>query len=712
MSAPSVFLKDIDYYQRNLDPLKHYVDQTSFYLHRSTGRDQAFCRDYVVKSIRGQRFPDARDPTVTYFERGDNLDRAIFEISLSQYLKTAIADDQIVAPTFTTYVPPKREPSLLTEFTDINTKMRSVVKKKAQIADAEKKVDLYIALNNEQDNYKRYNNALSGIFNAVGNILNNPTAHSTLTTITRTLSSLSNASNEKIISGNRHYRDPDVTLSNIISICAGLDRDKFDRLMRKYKLHWPSVEEVMEVVFYSSDLYWRDRPAAEDIRRFVSTLLPVERAAFVYIGDLYHLRRFNPDFVRGFLEKLSRKCHDKSVKDPITVLKTTDEQVINYAHQVCLEITGDIGKDYNKISSDDQVTLATTALNIIDTVAVYRDFVDEIFLTDNLPASTAYITTMVRRTVVLSDTDSTMFSVDDWVMWYFGKLDFSEQGFALAGGIMFIATQCIAHSLAVFSANIGVERKKLFTLAMKPEFCFPVFGQTLVAKHYYTMQLVKEGNVRKVAKDEVKGVHLKNSAVPKDIIASAQAKMREILDRVMAGSRIKLIDEIVRVARIEQEIQTSILSGGTKFYKVSKIKPPSSYASPDVEKTPYQYHLFWQQVFEPAYGKVEDPTYYCVKIPTTLHNKTALKNWVDSIADAELKARLITWITRKGKKDLNNFYFSKEWVESHGLPKEIVPIVNTKKVMLEMTTADRMVLESLGYAAKSGWLLCEQDCVV
>ena len=712
MSSTSVFLKPEQHYQRKIDPIGQYVDQNTFYLHRSTGEPIEVCRDYIVSSIKQKKFVDVRDPKVIYFERGENLDREDCEISLSQYFKTAVADDQIIAPTLTTYVPPSRDSSLLTEYTDINKKMRSVVKKKAQQADAQGNKELYIALNNEQDNYKRFNNALSGIFNANGNILNNPTAHSTLTTITRTLSSLSNASNEKIISGNRHYRDPDVTLMNVISICSSIDASKFEPMMRKYKLHYPSVEEVMDTILYSSRLYWIDNGALTDIIDFVKTLTPLERAGFVYIGDLYHIRKYNPGFVKRFLTQLSSKTHDITITEPLKLLKDADELVINYAHQVCLDTVAGKGKDYETLLTfDEQVTLASTVNNIVETVECYRDFIDEIFLTENLPMSTAYITTMLRRCVVLSDTDSTMFSVDEWVAWYFGKLEFSEKGFALAGSIMFIATQVIAHSLAVFSANMGVERKKLFALAMKPEFCFPVFGNTLVAKHYYTMQLIKEGVVRKVANNEFKGVHIKNSAVPSDIIHDSHVAMRSVLDRVMAGSRISAIEELKKVAEVETRISDSIMAGQTKFYKRTKIKHHSAYGA-EPEKSPYQYHIFWQEVFEPKYGKVEEPIYMAVKIPTTLRNKTALKNWLASMPDKDMANRLSAWIERKGRSAINNFYLSKEFVDARGLPDEIATVVNRRKVMLEMTMSDRIRLESLGIAPKSGLLLSEIDYAV
>lgn len=104
---------------------------------------------------------------------------------------------------------------------------------------------------------------------------------------------------------------------------------------------------------------------------------------------------------------------------------------------------------------------------------------------------------MVRRTVVTSDTDSTLFSTDEFVNWYFNDMIFTDESFALTSSVAFISTQCIAHSLAILSANMGVDESKLFTLSMKPEYSFPVFIPTSVAKHYFTTKTIQEGNVLK-----------------------------------------------------------------------------------------------------------------------------------------------------------------------------------------------------------------------
>lgn len=705
--SENIFLKPVDFYQRRINPIAQYVEQNSFYLHKMTGTSLEQAKQFIINGIKGNKFPNQRDPVVNYFERNENLDREKHKNRLSHCIQSIVKNEEILAPTFTTYLPTSKRKSILVGFIDNNVKIRSKAKKEAHKAQSEGLNDLFIMKNNEQDNRKRYNNSMSGAFGGQGTILSNQTAHSTLTTITRTVSSMGNSSNEKIISGNRHYRNADIVLANLISITSSLDKQEFQEVMTKYNLVYPSITDTMDCIYYSSDLYGKDPKAFKKVIDFVSVLEPIERAAFVYIGDLFHLRKHNETFVMNFLLELSKKVTGVHVEDPIGVLKNMDELIVNYGHQACLTECRGIGKDYSKLSTFDLNTVAATCKNIEQTVIKYKDLISALFLTRNVPASTAFIPNMIRRTVVLSDTDSTMFSLDEWVVWHRGSLVFDDAEFGFAGAVMFIATQCIAHCLALFSANMNVEREKLFLLGMKPEFVFPVHCQTSVAKHYWASILVKEGNVHAKMKDEIKGVNLKNSAAPKSIIDNAQEKMKEILSKIYDGKKISIIAELKRLADIERNITTSLLNGDVEFYKMSKIKTAEAYTKGPKE-SPYQHHDLWQTVFAPKYGNVEDPIYIVIKVPTILDNKTAVKNWLDSIADRELAERMAKWLIEYNKTSLPTMYLSTQYVKSYGIPEEIKSIISIKRIVLDLTGTDRMVVETLGYYIKDGMLMSEQ----
>lgn len=702
----NIFLKPEAFYQRQINPIAQYVEQGGFYMAKMSGKDIEHCKSLIKESIKGGKFPGARDPRVSFFERGDNGDKFKTDNRLSRYISEVVANDELLAPTFTSYVNSRHKESLLVGFIDANVIRRGKSKKEAFVAKAAGNIDLFLAKDNDQANMKLYNNAMSGTFATKGSILNNSTAHSTLTSLTRSVSSIGNASNEKIISGNRHYRSADIVLNNLISIASSVDREALGDVLNKYRLKYPSAHDVMECISYSTNFYWKDERVMGELYSFVETLDEIERAAIVYSGDFYHIRVHNEMFVRNFIRRLSAKITDVIVDEPLQVIKGVGEQIVNYAHLICMDEVRGIGKDYSRISLEAVTILAATCLNIVDIITEHKDFIHAVFLTKNVPASTAYIPNMLRRTVVLSDTDSTMFSVDEWVIWYFGQLKFTVEAYAVASSIMFIATECIAHNLAILSANVGVSRKKLFSLAMKPEFAFTVFAQTSVAKHYFTCIAVKEGNVYKESEMEIKGVHLKSSAAPKELIKAAQATMREILDTISSGKKISIIAHIKKTADVERMITNSLLRDEVLYYKRSKIKNAEAY-SLEATKSPYQHHVLWEEVFAPYYTTFGDTPYEVVKIPTIIENPTKLKNWVMSIENKELSHKLAGWLGRQNKKALPTMYVSLQYIRSHGLPKEIKPIVNVKKILLDLTNINRMILETLGYFPKPDILMTE-----
>ena len=700
------FLKPNEFYQRDIDPLNQYMDQMSFYASKMTGKSIQECKQSLIGKLKNKEIKGVSDPTVVYFEREDYADRSVQRIPLSQYIGTIDKERLTLAPSGTCYVSTDEKESLLVEFTDDNTKLRSVHKKLAAKAKAVKDMETYTFENNNQNNKKIYNNSLSGAFSTNGCVLKNPSSHSSLTSTTRTMTSIGNASNERIISGNRHYRNPEVTINNIINLAYNVKREPFEKMMQKFNLYYPSEVDVLDCVFRSSRLYWNDNNHEQAIRNFVSKLDNVERAAIVYTGDLYHLRKHNEDFVRTMITKLSMKVNDKVFDNPIEVIKSVTESAVNYSHHICMDYMRGVGHDYSKLSTHEVNTVAGTCLNIVETLTEYKDLIDEVFLTNNLPPTVAYISDMLRRSVVLSDTDSTMFSVDDWVKWYFGRLHFEEQAFAVAGAIMFIATECISHSIAVFSANLNVKREKLFMAGMKPEFLFPVFIQTSVAKHYYTNKTVQEGSVFKEQEMEIKGVHLKNSALPKQVIHGAQEMMEEIINKVMDGKKISLTHYLKKIADLEIFIKESLLKGETTFYQLDKIKEAEAYGGP-IEQSKYMHHILWSEVFAPVYGDIEKPIYSCIKIPTILHNKTELAKWLSGMKDQEMAKRMSKWLSDRNKTSLPTMYISLPYVSAFGLPEEIKQIINTKRIILTSTVSYRLILESLGYFPKVEMLVSE-----
>lgn len=691
------FVKPTDDYVRDIDILRHYAQDQALYLQLTTGKPLVDCQRFVAKTLApGGKF-EFKDPKVVYLQRGDNGDRVKTEGTLNGYLKDALSKNELIAPTLTTYLHPDVKQSLLSLYIEGNIKARAAAKKQQFIAKNAGDKVLANIKKIEQTGRKLGNNAVSGAHVSPSTPLYNKTAHSTLTSVCRSTSGFGNANNEKFITGNRHYYTHHIVLNNIISIVRNTDYDKLRAVMVKYRIHVPSVEETVECIAYSTQQYWREAHYFKKIIDLVSSLKDMQRAAFVYTGDLYHLKKFNDGLVREFLTKLAQKVtgtHD----NPGAVIGTAPDDHVNLAHLLCKKETQGIGKDYSKIEGTPaHATLALTLQHVAQILDEYRDMIGVLWVTTNLPASMAYFPQSIRRCAITSDTDSTIFTVQHWSIWYHGKITFDPDVPQIADVMAFLASATITNVLAVMSANFGIMKKDLYAIAMKNEFKFDVFIPTQLGKHYFADIACQEGNVNREDdhETEIKGVYLKSSNAPRPIIAQATAMMKDIMRCVREEGTLSVKKYLKEVADTERSIILSIKKGEYTYLRSGSIKDPASYTA-DPEDSPYMHHEFWNDVFGDKYGVVPTPPYATVKISVDLDTPQKMQTWVKGIKDRDFAARVERWMDKTGRKKLTTLNLPSQRIQSRGLPEEIFNVINYQKIVGDIMKIFYLILETLG----------------
>lgn len=693
MKIDNVFVNPDEQYVRSLNPIKDYASDAALYLHQMTGKPLERCKEFVRKSVRpGGKFGFV-DPTITYLERGANGDREEKKGTLSVYLAEAIRDENIIAPTLTTYLNPKVNKSLLVDYIDTNVAARGKAKREEKQAKVDGDKVREVIKGIEQKTRKLGNNAISGGHVSASTVLYNRTAHNTLTSTCRSTSGYGNANNEKILSGNRHYWSPQITKNNIISIINHSDYVEISQVMREYNLRYPTAEETMECIMYSTQLYWSTQSELEKIYRLVLTLNDMQRAAFVYTGDMYHLMKYNPEVIRAFVGKLSQRIGVVH-PDPDSVFQGAEDDYVGLACQLCPEEMK--GKNPGKVKGTDAYgILASTLENINNTLLEYRTLIKAFWVTVNVPASVAYFPTSIRRSALTSDTDSTIFTVQDWVIWYYGKLTFAGGGNELAATMIFLASQTITHVLARMSANFGIEQKRLKQIAMKNEFKFDVFTPTQVAKHYFALIGCREGNLYAEYEEEIKGVHLKSSNASKEVMAKAKAMMEGIMNTVVAGQEIDLMAILKEVGDVERNVIKAVRASSYEYFKKSSIKPPETYTKNE-EESPYMHYPLWEEVFAPKYGSTQPPQYTAVDVSVELSKPRQVKEWLERMPDRAMAERLQSWLQRTGRKGFTTFKLPEQIIAGTGLPEEIMDAVNIRKIVFATSRVFYIILETLG----------------
>ncbi len=700
-----IFFDKPEAYEEKLDPFKSYLYEVSKYIELKYNVNKEKAYDLALTFFK-KHF---KDKELTHFQRKENGDREVIHTTLTKYITHIKKENKILVPTFTSYMRFEEKPSILSQFIQLNVTKRSQAKKIAQKAKAEGNQLLAISKNNEQNLMKINNNSLSGAFAQEACILYNPTAHSTLTSITRTITSLSNASNERLIAGNRYLPRPIDVLNYCVYCVSYCNETLIEKAMNEFNLHYPSTEDVIKVLKYSSDLYFRDDHYYNRyIIPFVEKLTKVQKAAIIYTGDLYHLRVFNENFIRTLLDELTQKKEGKDLVDPIASIENANENILNFVHQIFFSSVKGYGKDYTKMLENYLAhDIAKTVINIEEVLTKYKLFFQAFFKTKLFAPNSHKLRFMRRRVVVLSDTDSTCCALDEWVKWYYGSFYINDKTIAIAGCVSFIAAQSIIHQLALLSSYMNIDKIHLNKLAMKNEFLWFIHVPAEVSKHYFAYTVMQEGNVFKEPDIEIKGVHLKNSAIPKPITEDAKNLIKEILSKASNNEKISIYELIHHVITIEKGILESIKKGESIYLKKTKIKDKEAYAL-DEMRSPYQRHKFWEEVFSLKYGMIEEPPYDVVKVPTTLTSKRKLKSWLESIEDDLLRQRLIDWLIRYKKDTLPTLYLNESYTLAKGLPEEFISCIDSTRIVLDITLQHRIILESLGIILDDKKLILEQ----
>lgn len=697
MTAINPFVWETNQYTRTLNFLPEAIDQAALFLSKSTGDSLETTKAFVQNTISPNGAFPYKDRNVRYLERNKVGDRELKEGTFTEYLEKVFNRRSPMPPTMTAYVPVEEDVSILGEYIEGNVAERSRFKKIKFEAGQRGDKDAADEADGIQNSKKILNNSLSGAHSSPSTGLYNKSSHSTLTSGCRITTAYGNANNEKFLAGNRHYWSPDVILANIVTIVKHTDYLSFNRAVEEFGIVMPSVDAVMECIHRSAFYYWRNDARMATIRKTVEGLTDIERGAFLYIGDLYHFAKYNDSIVRTMLGELSDvTTQSVSVEEADKWLGSASADMKVFINLLCSEWTADKNiKDIKANTPEIYGIIGANAKNVVERLNKYRTLIQGIFRPSTLHGSIAKLPSIVRRAVLASDTDSTIFTNQYWTKWYVGKLDFSIQSYRIGYTTTFLTSQVVIHLLGMMSAQIGLSKQHLHKLEMKNEYYFPVFTLTSRAKHYFGNKSAQEGNVFTKMKSEIKGVELRSSNAPKVINDKLHGLMTTVLEKTMADGTMSIREIMDPIYTIESSIINDLHSGGHTYLRTMPLKDGSAYVDGDNAPAMF-HHKLWQAVFSPKYGEAPELPYQGVKVSVNLNNPTKLKLFLLSIPDRHLAERLDSFLKANKRDKLAVLVFPKPLIELHGVPQEIRPAIEHRKLVHSIMAPYYLFLESFG----------------
>ena len=412
----------------NYDVLELTKRQYAWYLHKHTGKSIAKCDKFVDSITTNKEKWLMEDPLTTITVKDKNNDRVLTKVPYSRILAKMGETNWLLSPSMMAYERPEKQRSITAEASKNNKVERYRLKKEMYQAYGAKDVVLGEIKNLLQNNRKTLNNAMSGAHSSAFNIMWFPSAHTALTSICRVATSYANGHNEKFIRGNRHYYTYEVALNNIVSICSSLSignayRD-MEAVVTRLNLTIPTAKMLKEIVATSSKYYWRNPKELEGINATLDTLDDIERCAFAYIGDFFHLRRYNEVFTRGFMTRISYRAESITVDleeadrlfgtlkgdldTHLSTLHAKEKGQLSWGELRDGKIEQD--KDPIPPNVEGYLLAASTMRKFNEMLDDHQDLIDVFWKTDNMPSSIHEFPTSLRKSVIGYDTDSKMFT--------------------------------------------------------------------------------------------------------------------------------------------------------------------------------------------------------------------------------------------------------------------------------------------------------------
>lgn len=690
----NAFLKKQDEYIRDHDIIGNYTRILSKHLSSKYEKPLEEVTTWVKGKLETKFKP--KDPTIHVLRKDKNKDRFRAKTTLQTFLNWVDRDNLVLGPNLVVYENYKKEKSFLSEFVLGNLNKRAETKDLMSNYFASKQEALGNQMNLLQSNYKLFNNSISGATSSPHNSLYCASSHTTLTSICRACTSFANATNEKFLASNRVYFTLDDALANMADIASRTDLVETERVMEKYDIAYPSVDQLLNVVMDSLKLYNVTNLSAmsDVVKQVIDGYTPAERAAVCYVGDLNALKDSNDTFLRKFIGKILYKPTVPH-SDPDTVLKNAYEDVKILASLLNASYTRGTGiKNIKKSDPETYALYAAHVESIGEHLDTHKDFIHMFLSAHTVPHNLHSVPLMTRKAVVGSDTDSSIFSVQELTKWHEGTYDFSDEADAVSAVFAFMATQVTGNAMLMLSRQLGVREDQFYRLEMKSEYFMPVLSLSNAQKHYVYLMGAKEQNVYAKDKLDVKGLGYKNSRVPTEIMELTNRWYYGLLMAVRNNRKLTPQEILSIPAYVEHSIINSILDGAPDVYLHAKIKDKDQYAKP--MSSIYAMLDLWNNTFSAKYGMVTEVPCSGIKANVALPNKAAIVEWTDSLDDVDLAESIMRWCKLNNRWSLSSIVVPNQVITSGRLPKEIVSIVDKNRVLSDMTSQFYLFLTTFG----------------
>lgn len=657
---------------------------------RNLSYEQAsvFVTNKIRKSLKTPRFEVIE--TITE----GNIKRHI--INFNEFMTKV--NNSIVTPSGSLYKPITTVRSFVSQLIKSGLKNRKAVKQKMFAAIDRGDEEAASKYKAEQNTIKVKLNALPGSFGSPSNLFYDKGGYNAVTASARLIISNSFVCAEMLLSGNIPLYNLEEVI-NLVIVCGkhGPSKESIETVMDKYKLTYITAEDVIafisdQVHMYIPTLDFEKEGVADLIRK-----QPRHTLQFIfYHSNLKHLLTRNDSVFRPVIDSMFDMSHikvDPSI-DPAGYYDN-DSDIMCLVNTVIADKIKDV--QLKRIVQDfpDAARYSIAAYNDIVEKLLSVNEIMEVFLYHDINAQLAmHRSSMQRKSVVVSDTDSVIYTSSELAKWYVGELnEINSECLQITGLLTLWLTVTNANVMERCSVNLGCLQEDIPTIQMKNEYGMPVQVNYGLAKTYANIINVTEGVVLQEYKPDIKGACIRAvSASPKAKKFTNDLFINDILEPAVKGN-ISGDAIISKVIAFERNIIKVIQSGDTTYFPNTSVNTASEYANPDSSVN--YYARFWNEVFAKKYGIIQMPD----KLPLVKIIKPT------ELYFAELKT-MDKGIHDRFKKFLesNKRCPSSVFIEplSRTIPPELLPLIDIRPIVYKNMASIYLTLESLNLGVGFG----------
>lgn len=584
------------------------------------------------------------------------------------------ADQHIRTPYGSAFVKPNVRKSLFSDPIVADQTERKVVKHDMMICESNLDLNGALMKHFKQLYIKVGINAISGVM--LSNVtFKSSINYNSITSISRYGIMIGYAFVERLLGSNFYFKTEECVNNWIVNLIREYPGDyKINAVLNKYDLKLVDKDRLIRFFTHNLKKYLAE-PDMTSIEKILAHLTPLKLTWLYYAGSLRNIF-FDNESMRGVTSDLLN-IKDKS-ESKYSKLGDLEDDTLKVFSLVLLAdyMVDDDGKRIPKNKLEEYPDLikhiCRTYEGLEHKFSNLELLIDTFILINTMPNDVVDHKNMDREVALLSDTDSIIMTLSDWVEWYVGRKLISTESANIAGLFIGITCKILNHVFMTTAARMNLLKENYHMLTIENEYTYDLLFSTDISKHYAGLNSYKEGTKLPKPKLDIKGKNFVGS----DLCNSTTGYIRDfikdgIFKPIVEDKELTIESILRRIIYLEQTVRVSIEHGEHTYLNKAPIKSKESYKKPYSQK--YAYFELWQQVFEAKYGKA----YVNTKFRVVPINKITISNLKDTELPDDIKAGMERYFKITGRKYLESVYIPL----NIDIPDVIRPITNYRKLI-------------------------------